>query len=151
MVEDGKFLLHKVFLKKGLTYLTVRSSFHLIILGSVCLEMIISSNFPSVFYTLIVGKKKGIWGRQLIQYLSNSTHLNWTSLSWTEGIRYAKCSSVNELALKRNFCCLHEGKQNLTILLAIDTNSGFFFFPFTCRSMAGRWFSITTWTTHYLN
>lgn len=39
-----------------------------------------------------------------------------------------KCSSVNELALKTNFCCLHESKQNLTILLAIDTNSGFYFF-----------------------
>lgn len=36
-----------------------------------------------------------------------------------------KCSSVNVLPLKRNFCCLHERKQNLTLSLVTDTNSGF--------------------------
>lgn len=149
MVEDGKFLLHKVFLKKGLTYLTVRSSFHLIISGSVCLEMIISSNFPSVFYTLIVGKKKGIWGRQLIQYLSNSTFkLDFSELNRRHKICemfFSKWTGIEKELL------LSPGRKTKSNNFTCYTNSGFFFFPFTCRSMAGRWFSITTWTTHYLN
>ena len=73
--------------------------------------------------------KKGIRGRQLIQH-SQTGNLNWLSVSELNS-RHKICegSLVHALPFEKYFCCLHEQTktQNLTLLLANDINSGFYF------------------------
>lgn len=74
--EDGKFLLHKVFPKNGLIYLTIRPSFLLIFWGSICLEMIeFSVTFLMYFIYLLQGKKKESEAGNLFS-IHETVHLN---------------------------------------------------------------------------